>query len=405
MAEDTIVKSANDAADKSQSDTALVRLLRRFVGRIEAGSLSLELPSGRQVTLGGERSGRNAHIAVHRWRALARVGFSGDIGFAEALADGDCSSRDLKTLLLWAMDNSGAHGTVGDGLRPSQFMSRLRHALHANTKRNSRSNIAAHYDLGNAFYGAWLDAGLNYSSGIYPNPDMSLDTAQLSKNERIAELLDVRGGESVLEIGCGWGALAQHLATQHSCKITGLTLSAEQLAYARDRLSGTNANILLQDYRDATGSFDRIASIEMIEAVGENFWSAYFGKIAACLKRDGTAVLQAITIDEGRYAAYRRRPDFIQLCIFPGGMLPTKSIIAAEARRAGLCVTQSQYFGLSYARTLAEWRTRFDRAWPTIKDLGFDERFRRLWDYYLVYCEAGFEAGWVDVGLYQIRHQ
>jgi len=407
MAEHATVKALRNNAQDSQSAIGWARLLRHVIGPMETGSLSIELPTGKRVLLSGERAGRNAHLAVHRWRALPRLAVSGDIGFAECLGDGECSSNDLKTLLLWALDNTGAKGSVGDGLLASRVASRVRHGRHANTHRNSRRNIAAHYDLGNAFYAAWLDGDLNYSSGIYDAADATLDDAQTAKIARIAALMELRGGERVLEIGCGWGALAQHLVTRHQCHVTGLTLSTEQLTYARERLGAFEgrADIRLQDYRDVAGKFDRIASIEMIEAVGEAFWPAYFNTIASCLSADGTAVLQAITIDESHYKDYRRRPDFIQLSIFPGGMLPTKSIIAQQAGRAGLRLSRADHFGASYIRTLADWRMRFDQAWPRIRKLGFDERFRRLWDYYLVYCEVGFEAGWLDVGLYQLRHR
>lgn len=407
MADHTSAKTLTQPTSETWVSMAWGRLLRQVVGRFETGTLSIDLPSGNCLVLRGERPGRNAHVAIHLWRAVARTAFSGDIGFADSIASGDCSSNDLKTLLLWGLDNSGGKDSIGEGSFASRVLSRIRHGRHANTHHNSRRNIAAHYDLGNAFYAAWLDDGLNYSSGIYEMANATLDEAQATKIERVAELMDLRGGERILEIGCGWGALAQYLITRHQCHVTGLTLSTEQLSHTRQRLSAfeEHADIRLQDYRDVAGKFDRIVSVEMIEAVGEVFWPAYFNMISSHLSGEGTAVLQAITIDESRYDYYRRRPDFIQLSIFPGGMLPTKSIIAAQAERAGLCVCRADHFGGSYARTLADWRIRFNQAWPSIEKLGFDERFRRLWDYYLVYCEVGFEAGWLSVGHYQLRHQ
>jgi cyclopropane-fatty-acyl-phospholipid synthase len=406
MAEQTTLKSLQTAASDARSAARWERILRRIVGPFATGTLRIDLPSGQRVQLAGTRSGHDAHVAVHRWRALPRLAFGGDVSFADAIGDGECSSPDLKTLLLWGIDNTGVNGSVGDGHIAWRMASRIRHGLRANTRRNSRRNIAAHYDLGNEFYAAWLDEDLNYSSGIYEAPTASLEQAQLSKLARVADLLQLKGGESILEIGCGWGALAQHLIAGHQCHVTGLTLSTEQLNHARRRLSAFDGcpDVRLQDYRDVTGTFDRIASIEMMEAVGEAFWPTYFAKIASCLSPSGTGVLQVITIDEARFDGYRRQPDFIQLSIFPGGMLPTKAIISSQAEHAGLTVVRSENFGASYARTLADWRVRFARSWPTIKTLGFDERFRRLWDYYLVYCEVGFEAGWLDVGLYQVRH-
>ncbi len=406
MAEPATFKVLRDSAPNRPSGERWAALLRWIIGSFESGSLRIDLPSGSYVLLEGKRAGRNAQVAVRRWRALRRIVYAGDIGFAECLGDGHCYSDDLKTLLLWAIENSDSASAVGDGSTVKRFVSLVRHRLRANTLRNSRHNIAAHYDLGNAFYAAWLDDGLTYSSAIYEKPSTELAQAQAIKIARVAELLELSGKERVLEIGCGWGSLASYLIAQHGCHVTGLTLSVEQRSHTIERLAGFagSADIRLQDYREVTGTFDRIASIEMMEAVGEAYWPAYFEKIASSLAPDGIAVLQVITIDESRYEAYRKRPDFIQLQIFPGGMLPTKAIIAAQAARAGLLVASTNQFGASYARTLADWRRRFNDAWPRIAELGFDERFRRLWDYYLVYCEVGFEAGWLDVGLYQIKH-
>lgn len=405
-------KAASETPPEDEQITRWSRVLQAVVGRFDTGSLTIDLPSGRSLTFTGERPGHNAQITVRRWRALPRIALSGDIGFADSLAAGDCYSNDLKTFLLWALDNcstpSSPHkGTVGDGLLASRLAARVRHAIRANTRSNSRRNIAAHYDLGNAFYASWLDKDLNYSSGIYDAPSATLEQAQAKKIQRIADFLQLRGGEKVLEVGCGWGALAHHLISRYRCQVTGLTLSQEQQNHAREHLGafGLRADIRLEDYRDVTGTFDRVVSIEMIEAVGEAYWPGYFRKIASSLSSQGMAVLQAITIDERFYEDYRRRPDFIQLSIFPGGMLPTKSIIAEQAKQAGLRLTRAEHFGASYARTLADWRLRFDNARPRLLELGFDDRFIRLWDYYLTYCEVGFESRRLDVGLYQLRRE
>jgi cyclopropane-fatty-acyl-phospholipid synthase len=405
MAEPATLKSVRDAKSSRPQGARLRALLRWLVGSFERGSLRIDLPSGDHVLLEGRHAGHDAHVAVRRWRAFARVAHGGDIGFAESLGDGDCYSSDLKTLILWAIENSNSASGIGDGPSLMRLISRARHRLRANTPRRSRRNIAAHYDLGNAFYAAWLDDELSYSSGIYETPSASLAEAQATKIARVAELLELRGGERILEIGCGWGALAAHLIAEHRSHVTGLTLSIQQRDHAVARLApfAGLSDIRLQDYRDVTDTFDRIVSIEMMEAVGEAYWPAYFDKIASCLSPDGMALLQVITIDESRYEAYRRRPDFIQLNIFPGGMLPTKAVIAAQAEIAGLRLDFTQHFGPSYARTLADWRHRFNNASAEIATLGFDDRFMRLWRYYLTYCEAGFEAGWLDVGLYRFR--
>ncbi|MFZ0527507.1 MAG: cyclopropane-fatty-acyl-phospholipid synthase family protein [Xanthobacteraceae bacterium] len=284
-------------------------------------------------------------------------------------------------------------------------LNRVGHALRANTRRGSRRNIAAHYDLGNDFFRPWLDADMNYSSALYRG-DETLERAQQRKLDRIAELLALRGKEKVLEIGCGWGALAERLMRSFGTSVLGVTLSRQQLGYAKARLSAEiergQAELRFLDYRDLEGRFDRIASIEMIEAVGERYWPAYFAKLRACLASGGIAVIQAITIAEERFEAYRKRPDFIQRHIFPGGMLPTRSIIEREAARAGLKLVFHESFGDSYAQTLREWRQRFLQAWPALEALGFNARFQRLWEYYLAYCEIGFRSRSVDVGFYKL---
>jgi len=278
--------------------------------------------------------------------------------------------------------------------------------MNRNTRRGSRRNIAAHYDLGNEFYEQWLDPGMTYSAGLVSLANQTLEEAQDAKLDRVLSLLDLAGGESVLEIGCGWGSLAERMIDRHDCTVTGITLSAEQLAFAqgrlRDRTVAGRCDLRLQDYRDVRGTFDRIVSIEMLEAVGEAYWPTYFEKLQNCLRPGGAAVLQVITIDEARFDYYHRRPDFIQKYIFPGGMLPTTEIIEREIEKAGLQLVAKEFFGESYARTLEEWQRRFQDAWPAIKALGFDARFKRTWEYYLAYCQAGFDTGAINVGLYKI---
>jgi cyclopropane-fatty-acyl-phospholipid synthase len=330
----------------------------------------------------------------------------GDIGFADAYVAGDVSSPDLNTLLLWALQNANVETslTALGRLRP---LLKLRHALNRNTRRGSRRNISAHYDLGNDFYAKWLDAGMNYSAGLFSSQYESLERAQDAKLDRVCELLELSHGQHVLEIGCGWGALAERIALGHGCTLTGLTLSARQLEFARNRIAArtlaANVDLRLQDYRDVDGRFDRIASIEMLEAVGEAYWPVYFSKLRALMRPGGIAVLQVITIDEERFETYRRRPDFIQKYIFPGGMLPTQAIVDRQARGAGLRLAYKEIFGSSYAQTIEAWQDRFQASWPALTSLGFDEKFKRSWDYYLAYCRAGFVGGSVDVGLYKFE--
>jgi cyclopropane-fatty-acyl-phospholipid synthase len=380
------------------------RLLRRVVARIEFGHITVVLPSGELVEHHGTRPGIAATLVLHRWRALRRLAIQGDLGFAEAYLDGDWSSPDLAALLGLAARNVAPLNDWISGLWPARMLGRTRHILRENSKSGSRRNVVFHYDLGNEFYQSWLDPSMTYSSALYQHPGQTLEDAQDAKLARIVELMNLRGGEHVLEIGCGWGALATRLA-RAGARVTGITLSSEQLAFARRRgaeekdIAGT-ISLDLMDYRDVRGSYDRIVSIEMLEAVGETYWPVYFKTLHDRLKNGGVAVLQVITIDEARFAAYRRSADFIQRHIFPGGMLPTKAMIAEHGAGTGLRLLSTQSFGDSYATTLAEWRKRFRKSWPSIEAMGFPERFRRIWDYYLCYCEAGFRAGTIDVGFY-----
>jgi len=382
----------------------IARLVDRALPRLPAGRLRLVLPNGQAILRQGDQAGPDATLAVQRWRALWRMLLDGDHGFADGYLDGDWTTPDLDVLLELLMRNESVLIARSDGWL-SLVRQRLLHWWRANTRSGSRRNIAAHYDLGNAFFLPWLDRGMNYSSALYA-PGDSLETAQQRKLDRAATLLELDGGERVLEIGCGWGALAEPLVRRHGATVSGVTLSSEQLAYTKARLAGPiargRADFRLLDYRDVDGRYDRIASIEMVEAVGERFWPVYFAKLRASLRDGGIVLLQAITIDESRFAAYRHRADFIQRHIFPGGLLPTASIIAREAERAGLKLVHHESFGDSYAKTLREWRLRFLRAWPAIEPLGFNERFRRMWEYYLVYCEIGFRFGVIDVGFFKL---
>ncbi len=380
-------------------------LINRAIPALEAGRLQLVLPSGETIERCGQRPGPEATMTLHRWRGLWRMIAEGEAGFEDAYIDGDWSTPDLAQLFELAVQNAA------DLLAPTKWWllavarDRLSHALRTNTRRGSRRNIAAHYDLGNDFYRPWLDTGMNYSSAFYAAGAQTLEEAQEHKLDRIAQLLALSGGERVLEIGSGWGALAERLIRRHGARVCGITLSTEQLAFARARLAGEigdgSAEFRLLDYRDVNERFDRVVSVEMIEAVGERYWPAYFAKLRDCLVSGGNVLLQAITIDEKRFAAYRKRPDFIQRHIFPGGMLPTRAIMEREASRAGLKLVHHESFGDSYVRTLREWRARFLPAWPKLEPLGFNQRFRRMWEYYLVYCEVGFDHGAIDVGFFE----
>ena len=382
--------------------------LNPLIRRIRYGGLTIVTPSGGRIVYHAPAPGPEACIMLHRWRAVRRLLIGGDVAFAEAYMKGDWSTPDLTAVIELAARNAETLDSAIGGGPVVRTVNRLRHAMRANTKRGSRRNIEAHYDLGNDFYALWLDETMTYSSAIYEaGGQESLEEAQARKISRIGDMLDVDTAKTVLEIGCGWGALGRALAAR-GAHVTGLTLSPSQLEWARR--SGDEAglserlDLRLEDYRDARGTFDRIVSIEMIEAVGERYWPDYFEAISQRLRKGGCAVLQAITIADDRFEAYRKAADFIQRYVFPGGMLPSKATMERSAADAGLKIVACETFADSYAITLAEWRRRMLHAWPQISAQGFDIRFRRLWEYYLCYCEAGFRQRTIDVGLYKLVH-
>ena len=385
------------------------RIFQNWLRDLRFGRLRIVLPSGEAVEQSGPHPGPEAVIVVKRWRLLRRLLAAGDIGFAEGYINEDWTTPDLTALLRLGACNVEALSAAGQGNTAMQLVNRLRHHLNTNSRRGSRRNIEAHYDIGNDFYKAWLDPSMLYSSGVYDERTPTLEAAQRNKLECIRQKLDMPAGASVLEIGCGWGALAVDLAQAADARVTGITLSPSQLAWAKDlaERSGVSDRVSLEltDYRDLRGSFDRIVSIEMFEAVGERYWPDYFQALKRSLKPGGRAVLQIISIEEKRFDRYRRKADFIQKYIFPGGFLPSDTALEAQVARSGLALVEVEHFGKSYARTLAEWRTRFNANWDSIAAQGFDDRFHRLWNYYLAYCEAGFEEGRINVGFYTIEHE
>ena len=377
---------------------ALVCTLLR---KLRGGRLEMRLPDGTNQQFG--QGDKLVQLQVHDMALFGQVLARGDIGLAEAYLDGHWESPDLVALLALLADNRDTLRRAVYGSWRGLLAARLRHWRNGNTRSGSQRNIMAHYDLGNAFYALWLDPGMTYSSALYrAQDDGSLEGAQQAKYRRILERLRAAPGQHVLEIGCGWGGLAE-LAVQQGLHVTGLTLSPAQLAWAQQRVP--QADLRLQDYRDTTERFDHIVSIEMLEAVGERWWPTYFKTLARSLKPGGRAVIQSITIRDDLFGAYRKGTDFIQQYVFPGGMLPSRSAVRAAAAKQGLVVHDEHAFGLDYARTLAEWRQAFESRWPQIAALGFDEPFRRLWRFYLCYCEAGFRAGNVDVVQFELAHR
>ncbi len=379
-----------------------LKMLRRLV----IGRLTLVTPRGEAITIEGKRAGPHGALRLIRGRAIRRLFLGGDVGFAEAYLDGDWDSPDLAALIELAAHNERA---LGDGLRGAavaRLWHRVRHILRPNSRPGARRNIAEHYDLGNDFYARWLDPTMTYSAALYERPDASLTQAQEAKYARVAKALELESRHHVLEIGCGWGGFVEFMARRFGCTVTGITLSRQQRDFAARRIQAAGLSdrvaIDLVDYRDVRGEFDRIASIEMFEAVGEEHWPNYFATIRDRLRQGGLAVLQVITIEEARYGAYRQSADFIQRYVFPGGMLPAPSVFGRAVERAGLTMTEAFHFGRHYAQTLRQWQQTFQREWPEISTLGFDQRFKRLWEYYLAYCEGGFRAGSIDVVQYRL---
>ena len=374
----------------------------RALAHMQVGVLNLCLPDGRRVRFEGEQTGPEAEIVLHNWNLPYSAFQRGSIGVAETYMDGDWESPDVPAMMELFLLNDHIRSNVADRLRGlAQIMERLRHLFRANSRKQAKRNISAHYDLGNNFYEKWLDPSMTYSSALFQTGANDLQSGQKAKYKALADSIGIRPDSHVLEIGCGWGGFAEYVAGNIGARVTGLTISREQLDYAQERIkrAGLDDRVELkfQDYRDEVGTYDHIASIEMFEAVGEKYWPGYFAKLRDCLKPGGRAGLQIITIREDMYEDYRRNPDFIQRYIFPGGMLPSFAIVEDLARKANLTLAGHHAFAQDYARTLSTWCERFWEAWPAIKPLGFDDRFKRLWEFYLNYCEAGFRAENINV--------
>jgi cyclopropane-fatty-acyl-phospholipid synthase len=368
---------------------------------LRAGRLRMILPDGRALAF-GDSDQPEAVLRVRHYAFANRILRSGDIGFAEGYMAGEWDTPDLSALLTFLSSNTERIVRVFKGNPLVQALNLIGNLGRENTRKGSKKNIHAHYDLGNRFYETWLDRTMTYSAARFDkSPGADLEHAQLEKYRALARSMNLQPGEHVLEIGCGWGGFADVAAREFGARVTGLTISNEQFAFAKARMqrSGLNdqVDLRLLDYRDVDGQFDKVASIEMFEAVGEKYWPAYFSKVSDVLKPGGVAGLQIITIRDDLFDSYRARVDFIQQYVFPGGMLPSLTRLEEETERAGLRQSGVQAFGVSYADTLAEWGRRFHAAWGEISQLGFDDRFKRLWHFYLSYCEAGFRSGRTDV--------
>ncbi|QKV17732.1 SAM-dependent methyltransferase [Oricola thermophila] len=377
------------------------KLVLRAATQLPHGSLTIRLPDKRVVKVGGNNPGPEAMLILHNWNLPMRAISESTIGVGESYMDGDWESPDVTTLLELFVANETLGYQVVRANHLFRIVNNIRHWLNRNTRIRARKNISAHYDLGNRFYSLWLDPGMTYSSALFVEGANDLESAQNAKYRALARAADIGPNDQVLEIGCGWGGFAEFAAREIGCKVTGLTISREQLEYARERIhrAGLEDRVTLkfQDYRDEQASYDRVVSIEMFEAVGEQYWPAYFSKIHDVLRPGGRAGLQVITINERGFPEYRANPDFIQRYIFPGGMLPTPRILDELTAEHGLRKCDERIFPQDYARTLELWRKRFLSAWDQIAAQGFDDRFRRMWEFYLHYCEAGFREEFIDV--------
>lgn len=384
------------------------RSLIKLLAGLRDGCLILHTPDNVHRVFGDPNDKQHVDWYLHDWGVCEAVLAGGDIALGETYMDGRWHSNNIPALVELAIANRGVLESAIRGNLFSLLGYRLRHLFRVNSKAGSRKNIHAHYDLGNEFYSLWLDKSMTYSAAMFDNdPQRSLFDAQLAKYNRIVDQLDIRADQRVLEIGCGWGGFAEVVA-ERGAQLHGVTLSLSQLTYALARTAhfpvATRPQLSLADYRDLCGQYDHVVSIEMFEAVGERYWPAYFNMLKSVLKPGGRALVQTITIDDKLFKSYRRGTDFIQQYVFPGGMLPSISVFRQKAQDAGLRTVAAHEFGQNYAETLRHWRASFHEVWEQVKMLGFDERFHRLWDFYLSYCEAGFAAGSTHVYQIELAH-
>jgi len=370
--------------------------------RLKAGRLDFVLADGRRFRIEGDGVGLAAEVQVHNPDLFARLVRDGDLGFCDAYLDGWWSTPDVQALMdVIQLPANNEFGDSYPAMRLVRAYERLRFRLQSNSKAQARKNIARHYDLGNDFYRIWLDETMTYSSAMFETGQESLETAQRRKYDSMVDQMQAKAGDHVLEIGCGWGGFAEYAAKERGLRVTGLTISQAQYDYAVDRIAkaglSDRVSIKLQDYRDERGVYDGIASIEMFEAVGERYWPTYFNVLRDRLNPGKRATLQIITVSEARWPVYRKGVDFIQKYIFPGGMLPSPSALLDEVHRAGFQVKGSIEFGESYSLTLRRWHETFNSRWAEVQKLGFDERFKRMWDFYLTSCAGAFQGGNCDV--------
>ncbi|MEH7829459.1 cyclopropane-fatty-acyl-phospholipid synthase family protein [Gemmobacter denitrificans] len=394
----TVMISAQDRKDLPR----YFNQAKRVLDRLQCGRLDFVMPDGRRFTAQGSQPGPMAELRVKNPDVFARLVREGDLGFCDAYLDGDWDTPDLQAFMDLVQDP--ANDAVNDGYPGMGLLrayERMRHWLRGNSRGQARKNISYHYDLGNDFYSLWLDDTMTYSSALFRSGQESLEAAQIAKYASMIDQMGAQPGDHILEIGCGWGGFAEYAARERGMRLTCLTISKQQHDYAVARMAraglSDRVEVKLQDYRDETGVYDGIASIEMFEAVGEQYWPVYFNTLRDRLKPGRNATLQIITIADRRFETYRKTVDFIQKYIFPGGMLPSPTALRLQAAAAGLKVKGSIEFGESYSLTLRRWYDMFNDRWHEIAPMGFDDRFRRMWNFYLTSCAGAFHGGNCDV--------
>ncbi len=346
-------------------------------------------------------------VVVKDWAAIDLLFSKGDVGLAETIIDGTLVVDDIVALVEWACRNDQDLGQALTGSWYGTLASKLKHLMNRNSKAGAKKNIMAHYDLGNEFYSLWLDPSMSYSAACFTAEAADLQAAQMAKYDRIIDKLNLKSGDHLLEIGCGWGGFFSRAVERTGCKVTAVMNSPEQARYNTQKIGsqnmGNHVNLMLQDYRDIQGKFDKVVSIEMIEAVGEQYWDTFFGKVGSSLKTKGEAMIQGITIREDLFYSYRKGTDFIQQYVFPGGMLLTNNTFDVKSKENGMKLDDIHEFGLDYADTLKHWRENFNRALPQVRLMGFDDKFIRLWNLYLSYCEGAFRAKRINVGQFLLK--
>tara|TARA_Y200000002_G_scaffold364426_1_gene353428 strand:- start:918 stop:2111 length:1194 start_codon:yes stop_codon:yes gene_type:complete len=392
---------------KNNIDKSLEKILNSFLSKIHFGKLEVQFPSGQKKLFIGVEDGYFATLKIYNYKFLSLIFKKGSIGFAEAYIKGFYSTNNLTNLLMLSHKNENY---FLDDKKTNLFFSiynKIRHILNENTKSQSKKNIKHHYDLGNKFYEKWLDQSMTYSSALFDQNNTSLSDAQLNKYKKIADTLSLNENSKTLEIGCGWGGFSSFIAKNYKCKVDAITISKEQFEFTSNKIQSEGlsekVSVQFKDYRDVNTKYSNIASIEMFEAVGKKYWNNYFNILNNALSNNGKAAIQVITIDEKRSLEYQRTPDFIQQYIFPGGMLPTKNQLEQNAKNVGMKFIELLSFGKSYAKTLNLWNEQFQQSWEDVSKFGFDHRFKRMWEFYLSYCETGFLSKSTDVSHFLVK--